>query len=177
MKSAYVAAAIAAALLASASQAAAAQSISFTAPAPDGSFSGMFGNTGITGGAFTNTFDFTMPTGVAGATISSEFTTDQMNNIDFTSVTFNGTPLNIGSTGQVEFRSIVDLPVSNGPQELVVSGTSGGNASYAGTLSFTAIGAAVPEPAAWALMLAGFGGAGALLRTRRRFTPAAAVTA
>jgi len=34
---------------------------------------------------------------------------------------------------------------------------------------------AVPEPATWALMIAGFGGAGALLRRRRQQTGAAAV--
>ena len=33
--------------------------------------------------------------------------------------------------------------------------------------------AAVPEPATWALMIAGFGLAGAALRRRREFTPAA----
>ena len=32
----------------------------------------------------------------------------------------------------------------------------------------------VPEPSAWALMLAGFGGIGAMLRTRRRMVQAAA---
>ena len=37
-----------------------------------------------------------------------------------------------------------------------------------GTLTVAKIGsAAVPEPSAWALMIAGFGGMGALLRRRR----------
>jgi PEP-CTERM motif len=170
MKSVVLAAAVAAALVAAASQASAAQSITFDPAAPDGSFSGMFGDTGLGAGAFTDTFNFNMPTGIGGATISSEFTTDQMNNIDFTSVAFDGHQLNIGSTGQVEFRSLVGLPVTNGPQTLVVSGTSGGNGSFAGTLSFSMAGAIVPEPASWALMMMGFGGAGALVRARRRAT-------
>jgi PEP-CTERM motif len=171
MKSTHLAAATAAALLAAASQATAAQTLSFDAAAPDGSFTGEFGDTGITGGAFTDTFNFNMPTGIAGGTISSNFTNDQMNNIDFTSVAFNGHEFNIGSTGQVEFRSLLGLPVTNGPQTLVVTGTSGGNGAFAGTLSFvlSAVGmSGVPEPTSWALMLLGFGGAGALIRAQRR---------
>jgi hypothetical protein len=79
MKSSPFAAAVAAVLLAAAAtHASAAQSISFAATAPDGSFTGMFGNTAIAGGAFTDTFNFSMPTGVAGITISSNFTTDQI---------------------------------------------------------------------------------------------------
>jgi PEP-CTERM motif len=58
--------------------------------------------------------------------------------------------------------------VTGGPQQLVVSGTSGANGSYAGTVSFTPSVGAVPEPAAWALMIMGFGGAGAMLRRRRQ---------
>jgi hypothetical protein len=171
MKSVVSAATLAAALLAAASQATAAQSISFSPTASDGSFSGMFGDTGIGPGAFTDTFDFTMPTGVAGATISSNFT-DQNDNINFTSVTFDGHDLTIDQKGQVEFRSLSGLPVTNGPQTLVVKGASGGDSSFAGTLSFALanIAGAAPEPASWALMLMGFGGAGALIRARRRAT-------
>jgi hypothetical protein len=171
MKSTHLAAATVAALLAAASQATAAQSLSFDATAPDGSFTGMYGDTGIAGGAFTDTFNFNMPTGIAGATISSNFTNDESNNVDFTSVTFNGHEFTIGSTGQVEFRSLLGLPVTNGPQTLVVSGTSGGNGAFAGTLSFVLDAAGlsgVPEPASWALMILGFGSAGALIRARRR---------
>jgi len=32
----------------------------------------------------------------------------------------------------------------------------------------------VPEPAAWAMMVIGFGGVGGLMRQRRRFAPIAA---
>ena len=34
-------------------------------------------------------------------------------------------------------------------------------------------GTAVPEPMSWALMLVGFGGLGAMLRSNRRLQPAA----
>jgi hypothetical protein len=46
-----------------------------------------------------------------------------------------------------------------------------GNRILSGTVK---VSAAVPEPASWALMIAGFGLAGAALRTRRRQTLAAA---
>ncbi len=44
-------------------------------------------------------------------------------------------------------------------------------ASYGGTVNIESM--AVPEPATWALMLTGFGGAGALLRRRRQAIAAA----
>ena len=59
-----------------------------------------------------------------------------------------------------------DLP-GLGVQHLVVSGTSGGSGSYGGVISFTPV-AAVPEPAAWAMMILGLGLAGAALRRQRQ---------
>ena len=59
-----------------------------------------------------------------------------------------------------------DLP-GLGVQHLVVSGTSGGSGSYGGVISFTPV-AAVPEPAAWAMMILGLGGVGGMGRARRR---------
>ena len=174
MKTLFCAAAVAVATFAAGTAANAAQTLVFDPPAADGSFTGNFGNTGIGSGAFTNTYTFNMPTGVAAATISSIFTSDLSNNIDFTSVTFDGQAFDVLSTGQVEFRAINNLHVSNGPQTLIVSGTSGGNGSYSGTVSFEAAGGTlhgtggVPEPAAWALMIVGFGGVGASLRAHRR---------
>ena len=59
------------------------------------------------------------------------------------------------------------ITLAAGTHTLFVNGNipSGGNASYSGTLN---LGAAVPEPATWALMLLGFGGMGMVLRRRRR---------
>lgn len=174
MKRLFLAAATAAALLSGGSAASAAQFMTMTPPEIDGSISGTFGNTGIDGGAFNNIFNFNLPTGFTSFTASSSFTNNPMNDINFTSLTFNGTNFNVGSTGQVEFRFLTGAAVTAGPQQLVVNGTSGGNGSYAGTISFTPNMAAVPEPAAWALMILGFGGTGAMLRRRQKVSTVAA---
>ncbi|HEX3366690.1 FxDxF family PEP-CTERM protein [Phenylobacterium sp.] len=177
MKSVVGAATLAVAMLAAASQASAAQSMSFSPAGPDGSLTGAFGDTAIGAGAFTDTFDFMMPTGMAGATIASNFTPGAKDNVNFTSVTFDGQALNIDDKGQVDLRSLTGLPVVGGAQTLVVKGSSGQNGSFSGTLSLAVAGAAAaaaPEPASWALMMLGFGGAGALIRARRRATAATA---
>ena len=48
-----------------------------------------------------------------------------------------------------------------------VSGIGGADAVFSGTATFQALTAGVPEPGAWALMIVGFAGTGALLRRRR----------
>ncbi|MFN3513494.1 MAG: FxDxF family PEP-CTERM protein [Phenylobacterium sp.] len=167
MKKLLMAAAAAVAMTAAAPAAHAAHVINFASPAADGSISGAFKHEGIAGGAFSDVYNFMWPSnGIAGGTISSSFQTSIFNDIDFTSVTLNGAEFQIGSTGQVEFRFLNDLLVTGGMQQLIVSGTSGGNGSYAGTLTFFPS-AAIPEPATWAMMIAGFGLAGAALRRRR----------
>jgi hypothetical protein len=142
---------------------------------PDGSFTGNFGDTGITGnasGAFTDVFDFTLPTGVSSFTVNSTFTGNLSNNIDFTSVTFNGQSFAIISTGQNEFRALNGIELTaGGPQHLVVSGTSGGSGSFDGVISFSPV-TGVPEPGAWALMIMGFGGVGGLVRAKRHLAHA-----
>ncbi|HEY8003257.1 MAG TPA: FxDxF family PEP-CTERM protein, partial [Phenylobacterium sp.] len=155
MKKAVLAATVAVAMLGAVSAANAAQTITLAPPAADGSFTGKYGDSGIAAGAFTDTFTFTMPTGLAGADITTEFNTDISNNIDFGTVTFNGKPFDMTPNGQHEGGFILNLPVTSGTQTLVVNGTSGGNGSFAGTLSFE-MASAVPEPAAWALMIMGF---------------------
>lgn len=158
-------AAVAVAAFSFAPAAFAAQSISFSPPAADGSISGTFQNEGINAGSFSDSFSFSYPSaGLGGATISSIFSVNQNNNVDFTSVTLNGTALNIGVTGDVEFRFLNNLPVPAGLQSLLVTGTSGGNGSYAGTLSF----GAVPEPATWGMLIIGFGGIGMAMRRRQK---------
>ena len=47
------------------------------------------------------------------------------------------------------------------------SGNGGDNCCYGGAIDNVAVGAGVPEPATWGMMIAGFGGIGALARRRR----------
>ncbi len=169
MKTVVLATALAAAILCAAPAANAAHTITLTPPAADGSFTGIFGETGIGAGDFSDTFTFAMPTGIAGATITTNWVGSLLSNIDFSSATFNGHPFSLSPTGQVENGFILNVPVTGGTQTLEVKGTSGGNGSFSGTLSFAMT--AMPEPASWAMMIVGFGGIGAMLRRRRREGP------
>jgi hypothetical protein len=47
------------------------------------------------------------------------------------------------------------------------SGNGGDNCCFGGAIDNVAVGGAVPEPATWGMMIAGFGGIGALARRRR----------
>ena len=149
-----------------ATSATAATFVTWTAPAEDGSFTATYGNTGVPGGEFNDVFDFTLPTGSSSFTITSTFTDNADNDINFSSVAYNGIQFNVGVTGQNEFRFLNNVTTTSGaPQQLAVSGFSGGNGSYSGVISFTP-NAPIPEPGAWALMILGFGGAGAMIRRR-----------
>ena len=168
MKTLLLSASVAVALLAGSTAASAAQFVFWGPVNSDGSFTGNFGDTGITTPTFNDIFDFALPTGVSSFTVNSTFTDNPNNDIDFTNVTFNGQAFSVISVGQNEFRALNGYHVtSGGPQHLVVTGTSGGNGSYGGVISFSTL-TAVPEPAAWALMIMGFGGVGGMLRARRR---------
>ena len=71
-------------------------------------------------------------------------------------------------TGPVEYWTY-DGPVNFGTTQntLILTGNVlGGPASYAGTIEFTS--AAVPEPAAWALMIGGVGLIGLSARKAKR---------
>jgi hypothetical protein len=126
--------------------------------------SGTFGHNNIAAGSFNDTFHFVLPTaGVFGSTISS-IRVSKLTNVDFSSVTLNGTAFTTLLSGVVEARYLT-LPVSGGEQTINVTGTSGGNASYAGTLAFAV--SAIPEPATWAMMVGGFGLVGNAMRRRR----------
>jgi hypothetical protein len=157
MNKVLFAAALASATILSAPAAQAAQFLNF-----DG-ISGTFGYNNLVAGSFDNTFTFDVGSlpGTAGGTISS-IRVSSLTDIDFTSVTLNGEDFDIDSTGTVEFRHIT-LPVSAGLQTINVKGTSGGNASYDGVISF----APVPEPATWAMMVGGFGLVGGAMRRRK----------
>ena len=161
----------AAIVVSAASVASAATSISMNAPAADGSISGTFKQDGTSGvGTFTDTFNFTLP--LPGDTVGSVTTSatkvngviKAATNIDFLSATLDGQAFSLSPTGQFEFGNI-DINTVAGLQTLVVKYKSWGKgATYSGTLAFTP---SVPEPASWAMMIAGFGMLGATLRVRR----------
>ncbi|HEY9579260.1 MAG TPA: FxDxF family PEP-CTERM protein [Rhizorhapis sp.] len=128
----------------------------------DGS-TGMFGNTGIGSGPFSDTLNFEVPElGSVSSSITS-VAISLLTDVSFSSVTLNGHEFNIDEIGATENRSFLNLPVTSGMQTLVINGTSGGSGSYSGTLAF-----AVPEPASWAMMIAGFGLLGGAIRVRKR---------
>lgn len=165
---AYAFAAPLAAIAMMASAAEAATYINYSSVGSDGGFSITFGNTGITDPSFSDTFDFTMPSGVADFVVTSTMSSGSQN-IDFTSVAFNGAEFDASVIGWNEFSFLNGVSVTKDAlQRLVLSGTSGGNGSYSGVITFMPTTAAVPEPASWALLILGFGGAGAALRQARR---------
>ena len=118
-----------------------------TTPPITGVVSATIGRTAIPVGTFTDTYFFIVDVdGLGSGSIStslSGFTTD----INFTSVTINGLVVPRTPNGAVEFAGITGVPILNGAENtLVVVGTSSGEGSYGGNLTFTPSGA-VPEPA------------------------------
>ena len=86
-----------------------------------------------------------------------------VSDINFTSVTLNGISLTLTS-GALE-TAVTPFPfLLSGPLTLIVSGTSGLTASYAGTMNVQP----VPEPATYAMLLAGLGCVGWLARRHQR---------
>jgi hypothetical protein len=146
-----------------------------TAFGPDGTISASFGQTGIVAGMFEHIYQFTLPfSGLASGTIStSAVSLEGIDDLDLVSVFFNGVELS-GVTGALnEFVFANAVPITAGAvNEIVISGLSRGNGSYAGQGVFVPL--AVPEPAAWAMLIGGFGFAGLVLRRRVRTTAALA---
>lgn len=143
--------------------------------------SGTYGNSSVTCSGsgscpFSDTITFMTPSGynLVSLTLSSaQVGADPATNIDFTSATLNGVAFSTIVTGFVEFRQLLNQAiVAGGTNTLVISGTTGGNGSYSGALSFAT---AVPEPAVWSLLVLGFGVAGYAMRRRptARFAKAA----
>ncbi len=120
---------------------------------------------------FTDTATFVTPQDytMLSATISSILSGGNLaTNIDFTSVMINGVEFAIGATGSTEFRYLTNLLLGPGKTNtLTITGTTGDDASYGGTLSFAGA-AGVPEPSTWLMMILGVGIAGAALRRRRQ---------
>jgi hypothetical protein len=110
--------------------------------------------------AFTDTLTFSLP-GITSVEVSIFSVGLGAHNIDFISATLNGVALKV-TNGMVD---TIDTPTAlalTGPLKLVISGMSGSNASYFGTLIVTT----VPEPESVALVLAGMGVMGVMARRR-----------
>jgi len=157
-----------AAVALSASAAGAATYVNYGPVGSDGGFTITFGNTGITDADIADVFTFTLPTGRTDFVITSTMSGTSQN-ITWSSITFNGTEFDSSTAGWNEFSFLNGVLVTEGSQQqLVLTGTGGGNASYSGVITFMPQASVpVPEPAAWALMIVGFGGAGAALRRTR----------
>lgn len=140
---------------------------------PGGSVSAHFGQSGITAGNFTHIYQFSIPMNgkASGSITTSAVTLNGDDDLDFTSVTFNGTPLLgisiLGGLNEYVFANGVPV-MANATNEIVINGFSRGNGSYGGQGVFVPSG--VPEPAAWAMLIGGFGLAGAAMRRTRRTT-------
>lgn len=84
-------------------------------------------------------------------------------------VLFDDKPLTRVSTGALELWTLGTTKVDAGRHALKVTGYYGAKGgSYAGTFNFGT--AAVPEPAAWGMMIVGFGLVGAAMRRRTKVT-------
>ncbi|URD60966.1 FxDxF family PEP-CTERM protein [Sphingomonas sp. KRR8] len=124
------------------------------------------------GQSFTDTVTFTTPTGTnsVSAILNSTFnTSNPLTNLNFTSVVLNNGTSNFSfniANGVFDSASRELIPlVASASNVLTINGTTFGDASYSGTLSF-GMNSAVPEPATWALMLLGFGAVGFSMRRR-----------
>jgi hypothetical protein len=126
---------------------------------------GVFGATTNDLGAFSHVFSFTIP--VQGNYGSSTVTTtiQGLRDIDFTSILLNGNPFTkvLGDPG--ETWQISNVLLTGGLHTITLNGTKAGAgfSSYAGTLEL----GGVPEPAAWGMMLLGFGLVGSSMRSRK----------
>ena len=127
---------------------------------------------------FNDVFNFFTPAGYQLVSVSLSTTGVNGNNlagdIDFSGGDLNGSDLDF--TGDlplggsvVEFGALGATAINAAPNALTLAGTAWTNGSYSGTLSFAKV--AVPEPAAWMMMLLGFGLVGGMLRSRRQSAP------
>ncbi|TNE43730.1 MAG: PEP-CTERM sorting domain-containing protein [Sphingomonadales bacterium] len=128
---------------------------------------------GIVGaGSFSDAFTFTL--NEASALTSASITNilvelTGLGDIDFTSVDFDGnTFFNITNNfdNSMDLAYISGVPLAAGDHTLTVQGIAYGTASYGGNITISP----VPEPATWAMMIAGIAAVGFAMRRRKQTT-------
>lgn len=133
-----------------------------------------FEHAGVSG-SFADTYVFFYPTGSSADVLASLIATSffypskylQFSEISLNGHGFSSSVFNVGSTQTQIWSYNGAVNTGSTPNVMkIVGSTVGGASSYSGTLEFSA--AAVPEPAAWALMIGGAGMIGVTARLRRR---------
>ena len=132
---------------------------------------GTFGNANVVNTPFVDRYFFDLGTGLLSFTLSTTYAgaPGGPQDIDFDLVRINApgaggfTTIPLTPTTD-EFYQMRNLAVDAGQYVLRLQGSGATNldGSYSGTLNFTP--GAVPEPAAWLMMLVGFGAIGAFMR-------------
>lgn len=116
---------------------------------------------------FTNNYVINLPeSGFLTALIESYASSPNLD-VSLRKVTFDGILIPKLSSGVLDSWGFEDYAVSAGKHVLGVTGYWGKNGgTYTGKVSFNL--QAVPEPAAWAMMIAGFGLVGASMHRRSK---------
>jgi len=151
-------------------------------PDPEtGEIAAAIARTGIGAGDFIDTYFFEVFSNGLGSGSVATSTARILSRIDLdiTSVFVNNIKVpgtketftnSRGVTGETETFTLANVPISLGINFIKITGTSRGNGSYGGNLTFSP---AVPETGTWAMMIIGFGAVGAAMRYRRRQTKVA----
>lgn len=115
---------------------------------------------------FDDTFEFTIPqNGLGSGSISTSFSSDIQNMLTITDLIINGVSYTLDSGPSGQSATIGGIPIVSGVLNTIqVKGFTVGSGVYSGTATFAAT--PVPEPALWAMLIAGFAAVGIALRRR-----------
>lgn len=114
------------------------------------------------GGAFDDSFTFTIPQfGTGSGSLSTSFASSALD-VGITDVKINGTSYTVADLASPGVSGIPITAYSLNTIEVI----GNGKGTYDGTATFAA--SAAPEPAIWALMIAGMGGMGLMLRRAKK---------